>query len=305
MPWCSCMAVDRRDAHGVGPQPLSPNVAGKRSRSICAGMANPTGRAKATIGWSASPAISRKCCATCLGSRRWWAPPWVGLPRCCWRGLSPGIASAVVLVDIVPNMDLAGASRIHAFMAERVESGFGSLDEVADVIANYNPHRPRPSDPDGLVANLRRRGDRWYWHWDPQFIGGIAAFPPVEVTDVDRMNAAVATILRDEVPVLRARPSQRHRPPRKRRPISLAVSASRVHRCARRRTYGRRRSQRRFRRGGPRFSRSACRRPMMGLGKVLHSQPASACVRTPTSALACRPYVSLIWVPSRRAAARR
>lgn len=75
--------------------------------------------------------------------------------------LSPGIASAVVLVDIVPNMDLAGASRIHAFMAERVESGFGSLDEVADVIANYNPHRPRPSDPDGLVANLRRRGDRW------------------------------------------------------------------------------------------------------------------------------------------------
>lgn len=43
---------------------------------------------------------------------------------------------------------------------------------------------------------------------------------------------------------------------------------------------------------------------MMGLGKVLHSQPASACVRTPTSALACRPYVSLIWVPSRRAAAK-
>ncbi|SGB84290.1 alpha/beta fold hydrolase [Mycobacterium tuberculosis] len=119
--------------------------------------------------------------------------------------LSPGIASAVVLVDIVPNMDLAGASRIHAFMAERVESGFGSLDEVADVIANYNPHRPRPSDPDGLVANLRRRGDRWYWHWDPQFIGGIAAFPPIEVTDVDRMNAAVATILRDEVPVLLVR----------------------------------------------------------------------------------------------------
>lgn len=117
-------------------------------------------------------------------------------------------------------------------MAERVESGFGSLDEVADVIANYNPHRPRPSDPDGLVANLRRRGDRWYWHWDPQFIGGIAAFPPVEVTDVDRMNAAVATILRDEVPVLRARPSQRHRPPRKRRPISRGFRKSSSPMCA-------------------------------------------------------------------------
>lgn len=199
------MAVDRRDAHGVGPQPLSPNVAGKRSRSICAGMANPTGRAKATIGWSASPAISRKCC-NLPGQPALVGASLGGFAAMLLAGeLSPGIASAVVLVDIVPNMDLAGASRIHAFMAERVESGFGSLDEVADVIANYNPHRPRPSDPDGLVANLRRRGDRWYWHWDPQFIGGIAAFPPVEVTDVDRMNAAVATILRDEVPVLLVR----------------------------------------------------------------------------------------------------
>ena len=41
--------------------------------------------------------------------------------------LSPGIASAVVLVDIVPNMEQSGANRIHAFMADRVEAGFGSL----------------------------------------------------------------------------------------------------------------------------------------------------------------------------------
>ncbi|BCI85230.1 hypothetical protein NIIDMKKI_04360 [Mycobacterium kansasii] len=91
--------------------------------------------------------------------------------------LARGIASAVVLVDIVPNMDPSGANRVHAFMANRVESGFGSLDEVADMIAEYNPHRPRPSDLDGLTTNLRRRGDRWYWHWDPQFISGTAAFP--------------------------------------------------------------------------------------------------------------------------------
>ena len=58
--------------------------------------------------------------------------------------LSPGIASAVVLVDIVPDMDPSGASRIHAFMADRMASGFDSLDEVADMIAEYNPHRPRP-----------------------------------------------------------------------------------------------------------------------------------------------------------------
>jgi len=116
--------------------------------------------------------------------------------------LSPGIAGAVVLVDIVPNMDQSGANRIHAFMADRVKSGFGSLDEVADMIAEYNPHRPRPTDLEGLTTNLRRRGDRWYWHWDPQFISGTAAFPPMEVTDRDRLYAAVAAILRDGVPML-------------------------------------------------------------------------------------------------------
>jgi len=116
--------------------------------------------------------------------------------------LAPGIASAVVLVDIVPNMEQSGANRIHAFMADRVESGFDSLEEVADAIAEYNPHRPRPTDLDGLTTNLRRRGDRWYWHWDPQFISGTAPFPPFEVTDADRMHAAVDAILRNGVPML-------------------------------------------------------------------------------------------------------
>lgn len=119
--------------------------------------------------------------------------------------LAPGIASAVVLVDIVPNMNPSGANRIHAFMTERMESGFGSLEEVADAIAAYNPHRPRPTDLAGLTANLRRRGDRWYWHWDPQFVNGIAALPPYEVTEVDRLNNAVAAILRDDVPMLLVR----------------------------------------------------------------------------------------------------
>ena len=34
--------------------------------------------------------------------------------------ISPGIASAVVLVDIVPDMDPSGANRIHNFMADRM-----------------------------------------------------------------------------------------------------------------------------------------------------------------------------------------
>ncbi|HEY9306099.1 MAG TPA: alpha/beta hydrolase [Mycobacterium sp.] len=118
--------------------------------------------------------------------------------------ISPGIARAVVLVDIVPNMDESGANRIHNFMADRMKSGFESLDEVADMIAEYNPHRPRPTDLDGLRANLRRRGDRWYWHWDPKFIS-TASLPPTELADVDRMNAAVETILSGGVPMLLVR----------------------------------------------------------------------------------------------------
>lgn len=116
--------------------------------------------------------------------------------------MAPEIPSAVVLVDIVPNMEQSGANRIHAFMSDRVESGFASLEEVADAIAEYNPHRPRPTDLEGLTTNLRRRGDRWYWHWDPQFISGTAAFPPFEVTDADRMHDAVAAILRNGLPML-------------------------------------------------------------------------------------------------------
>jgi non-heme chloroperoxidase len=83
------------------------------------------------------------------------------------------VASALVLVDVAPRIEVAGRERIGAFMLENMASGFGSLDEVADAIQAYNPHRPRPSDLSGLKKNLRHGDDgRWYWHWDPAFIGG-------------------------------------------------------------------------------------------------------------------------------------
>lgn len=119
--------------------------------------------------------------------------------------LSPESVRAVVLVDIVPDMDPSGATRIAEFMTDRLTSGFDSLDQVADSIQEYNPHRPRPSDLDGLKSNLRLREGRWYWHWDPKFIDGSSAQPPLEITDVDRMHAAIEAILAAGTPMLLVR----------------------------------------------------------------------------------------------------
>jgi len=78
---------------------------------------------------------------------------------------------ALVLVDVAPHIERAGANRILSFMAEHMANGFASLDEVADAVHAYNPHRPRPADLSGLRKNVRQRADgRWYWHWDPAFI---------------------------------------------------------------------------------------------------------------------------------------
>jgi non-heme chloroperoxidase len=78
----------------------------------------------------------------------------------------------LVLVDVAPTIERDGVNRIGAFMTQNLD-GFASLDEVADAIAAYNPHRPRPTNLDGLRKNVRQHDDgRWYWHWDPQFVIG-------------------------------------------------------------------------------------------------------------------------------------
>jgi peroxiredoxin len=83
------------------------------------------------------------------------------------------VARALVLVDVAPTIEPAGVERIGAFMTAHIDDGYGSLEEVADAIAEYNPHRPRPSDLSGLTKNLRQRDDgRWFWHWDPRFMSG-------------------------------------------------------------------------------------------------------------------------------------
>lgn len=79
-------------------------------------------------------------------------------------------ATALVLVDIAPNIEPEGVQNIHAFMGQKPE-GFESLEAAADAIANYQPHRERPRNLDGLGKNLRLGGDgKYHWHWDPAFL---------------------------------------------------------------------------------------------------------------------------------------
>lgn len=81
---------------------------------------------------------------------------------------------SVTLVDIAPNMDASGVTKVVGFMGAHVQEGFESLEQAADVIAAYLPHRPRPKDLEGLRKNLRQGDDgRWRWHWDPAFITGV------------------------------------------------------------------------------------------------------------------------------------
>jgi len=83
----------------------------------------------------------------------------------------PDVFSSLVLVDITPRPAAAGVSRILEFMAKDAADGFTTLDDAADAIAAYQPHRPRPADLSGLAKNLRLGDDgRWRWHWDPAFL---------------------------------------------------------------------------------------------------------------------------------------
>ncbi|MCW2514281.1 MAG: peroxidase [Mycobacterium sp.] len=79
------------------------------------------------------------------------------------------LVTKLVLVDVVPRFEKNGSARIREFMFSGVD-GFDSLDQAADAVAAYLPHRTKPRSPEGLKKNLRLRDGRWYWHWDPAFL---------------------------------------------------------------------------------------------------------------------------------------
>jgi pimeloyl-ACP methyl ester carboxylesterase len=103
-----------------------------------------------------------------------------------------------VLVDITPRTNTEGIQRIRTFMESGL-GGFDTLEEAADVIAAYTPQRTRRVNPAGLAKVLRQRDGRWYWHWDPAFIGhGRTEVVPDRLAgllDVAVSNIHVPTLL--------------------------------------------------------------------------------------------------------------
>ncbi len=142
---------------------------------------------------------------------------WIGRPV-VWVGASlggmtglvlsarrPDDMVALILVDITPKPRADGVERILDFMANDLEQGFASLDEAADAIAAYQPHRRRPDDLSGLAKNLRQGDDgRWRWHWDPAFLD-MRNRPPDVAPEIPDFNLSEQAARRLTLPTLLVR----------------------------------------------------------------------------------------------------
>jgi pimeloyl-ACP methyl ester carboxylesterase len=104
----------------------------------------------------------------------------------------PELCRALVLVDVSPTIEIAGAQGIVDFMRAHPE-GFASLDDAETSIAKHNPSRRRQASQSGLGRVLRQRDDgRWIWHWDPNFIAGDWQNKVAELSTL--MQSAAPTI---------------------------------------------------------------------------------------------------------------
>jgi pimeloyl-ACP methyl ester carboxylesterase len=74
---------------------------------------------------------------------------------------NPALVGAVVLIDVGHRLEEEGVRKIIGFM--RAHESFASLEDAAEQIAGYLPHR-RQVRAQSLSRNLRQREDgRWVW----------------------------------------------------------------------------------------------------------------------------------------------
>ena len=120
-----------------------------------------------------------------------------------FRDTGRHLLSSIVLVDITPRVDYEGVAKVQGFMRAHAQDGFATVEEAADAVAEYLPHRPRPKSNEGLKKNLRLSPDgRWRWHWDPRFMDSRKGFDP----DRERMEQTLLDAARNlKIPTLLVR----------------------------------------------------------------------------------------------------
>lgn len=110
---------------------------------------------------------------------------------------TPSMADALVMVDVALRPAQEGVQNIARFM-RAAPNGFATLEEAARSVTAYNPGRPRPSNPETLMRNLREGKDgRLRWHWDPRFLDTIPSNEPPS-----RSNSVIEVSQNVRVPVL-------------------------------------------------------------------------------------------------------
>jgi pimeloyl-ACP methyl ester carboxylesterase len=201
-----------RRAHGRTPALVGASLGGVASLVAIAEAedadadpeAEPGGEAPGPERPGAGGAESGKCSVEARAARSEAARAG-SMPRRAGAQRRP-VARALVLVDVAPRLEPEGVARIGEFMLGHLD-GFADLEEVADAVAAYNPHRPRPSDLSGLRKNVRLHDDgRWYWHWDPAFMArDPSADEPRSIRNEARLEDAARALT---LPVLLVRGRQ-------------------------------------------------------------------------------------------------
>jgi len=105
------------------------------------------------------------------------------------------LTKALILVDISPSPKKAGVQRIFDFMNAYVKTGFASMEEAAEAVSKFLPHRSKADSLKGLEHNLHQKEDgRFYWHWDPALISSFGQEKNNNLKNAERIIKAAQNL---------------------------------------------------------------------------------------------------------------
>lgn len=119
----------------------------------------------------------------------------------------PGIARAVVLVDVGPELSPAGTKIVSNFINRNVE--FDDLEEFLDNVVKYDPFRSREHISRTVKYNMLRRIDgKYVSKVDHRRVGGPEE-PPLALEDLSGLGCPVLVVRGGESEVLEPEAAER------------------------------------------------------------------------------------------------